>query len=160
MARNPLPSDLKRLKGTLRPCRENRLEPRPEDPIGDPPAYLEPRAQEIWRNVLSYMPKGVITMCDSAILETYCNMCALREKLQTKINKEGVTMDLSGKVSPAFRALKDVQMAIMQSGSQLGLTPSSRQKVAQGYGDPTNDDDSTGDLFGAYEQMGDVCAHA
>lgn len=149
MGRNPLPSEIKRLKGTLRPCRENKLEPQPDTPIGDPPDYLEDRAKAIWQNTLRYMPPGVITMCDTAILETYCSMCALREKLQKKVNEGSVTYGT--KVAPEFRALKDVQTAIMQAGSQLGLTPAARQKVAQGFGDPTNNDEFTMDMFAVME---------
>lgn len=158
MGRNPLPSEIKRLKGTLRPCRENKLEPQPNTPIGDPPEYMSDRAKEIWYNTVGYMPPGVITMCDTAILETYCNNCALREELQKKVNDGAVTYGT--KVAAEFRALKDVQMAIMQAGSQLGLTPAARQKVAQGYGDPTNNDDSTLDLFAQYEAMEVVHGHA
>ncbi len=147
MGRKALPTEIKRLKGTLRPCRENPDEPKPDCPIGDPPDYMSDRAKEIWHNTVGYLPKGVITMCDTAVLETYCNMCALREELQQKVNAEGAVMRMKNEVTATFRALKDVQLAINSAGAELGLTPASRQKVAQGYGDPTNDDDFTMDMF-------------
>lgn len=147
MGRKSLPTEIKRLKGTLRQCRVNPKEPQPNCPIGAPPEYMSERAKEVWYNTISFLPKGVITMCDTATLETYCNMCALREQLQTQINEEGAVMKSKNEVSAKFRALKDVQQAINQAGSELGLTPASRQKVAQGYGDPTNDDDFTLDMF-------------
>lgn len=152
MGRKPLPTEIKRLKGTLRPCRENKAEPKPFGVLGEPPDYLRPRAKEIWRNVLSFLPDGMITAADSAVLETYCTMCAMREDLQRKVDKEGAVSEYTGKLNPNFRALKDCQVAIAQAGSELGLTPASRSKVARGFGDPSKDDDFTLDLFASIDE--------
>ena len=60
MGRKALPTEVKRLKGTLRPCRVNPLEPKPTDDIGDQPEYMSERAQHFWHEVLKSMPKGVV----------------------------------------------------------------------------------------------------
>ncbi len=147
MGRTPLPTEIKRLKGTLRPCRTNPKEPVPTELIGDPPEYMSDRAKEIWFNVVQYLPKGVITACDSGVLETYCNMSALREELQRIVNEKGAVLAYKNEISAHFNALDKANKAIAQAGSELGLTPASRQKVSQGYGDPTNDDEFTIDMF-------------
>lgn len=149
MGRKALPTEVKRLKGTLRPCRVNPLEPKPTDDIGDPPEYMSERAQHFWYEVLKNMPKGVVKKCDSAIFESFCNALAMREKLQKMVDKYGAVD--SGKVSGALNALMKVEALLAKTGSELGLTPSSRQKVAQGYGDPTNPDDFTMDMFAAFD---------
>ena len=154
MGRKALPTEVKRLKGTLRPCRVNPLEPKPTDDIGDPPEYMSERAKHFWYEVLKNMPKGVVKKCDSAIFESFCNALAMREKLQTMVDKYGAVD--SGKVSGALNALMKVETLLAKTGSELGLTPSSRQKVAQGYGDPTNPDDFTMDMFAAFDDDGDV----
>lgn len=149
MGRKALPTEVKRLKGTLRPCRTNPFEPKPTDDIGEPPEYMSARAKEFWRETLKNMPKGVVKKCDSAVFESFCNALAMREKLQTMVDKYGAVE--SGKVSGALNALMKVEALLAKTGSELGLTPSSRQKVAQGYGDPTNPDDFTMDMFAAFD---------
>ncbi len=147
MGRKPVPTEIKRLKGTLRPCRTNPNEPVPTSEIGDPPEYMSDRAKEIWQNVVTYLPKGVVTACDTGVLETYCNMSAVREDLQRVVNEKGAVMQYKNEISAYFNALDKANKAIAQAGAELGLTPASRQKVSQGYGDPTNDDDFTLDMF-------------
>lgn len=149
MGRKALPTEVKRLKGTLRPCRMNPLEPKPTDDIGDPPAYMNELAQKYWRQVLKTIPKGVVKKCDSAVFESFCNALAMREKLQKSVDKYGMVSE--NKVSGHLNALMKVEALLSKTGSELGLTPSSRQKVAQGYGDPTNPDDFTVDMFAAFD---------
>ena len=87
MGRKALPTEVKRLKGTLRPCRTNPFEPKPADDIGDPLEYMSARAKEFWRETLKNLPKGVVKKCDSAIFESFCKALAMREKLQAKVDK-------------------------------------------------------------------------
>ena len=146
------------MKGTLRPCRTNAAEPRPSAEIGDPPAYMSERAKEIWYTTVHYLPRGVVTMCDTGILETFCNMSAVREQLQAKVNKEGAVGVYSNEINAAFNALVKCESVIAKSASELGLTPSARQKVAQGFGDTADPDNVTLDLFDEVDR--DACATA
>ena len=147
MGRKALPTEIKRLKGTLQPCRTNPKEPRPDNPIGDPPAYMSERAKEIWYATVGYMPPGVLTACDTAVLETFCNMSALRETLQRQVNEAGAVASYKNEVAAAFNALVKCNADIAKAASELGLTPSARTKVAQGFGDPTKSDEFTLDMF-------------
>ena len=149
MGRKALPTEIKRLKGTLRKCRMNPLEPEPTDDIGEPPEYMSERAKEFWRSTLVNMPKGVIKKCDSAVFESFCNALAMREKIQKEVDRLGMVS--GGKVSGQLNALMKVEALLAKAGSELGLTPSSRQKVAQGYGDPTNPDGFTMDMFAEFD---------
>lgn len=150
MGRKPLPTEVKRLKGTLRPCRANPLEPKPTGEIGDPLEYMTERAKEFWYNVLKNTPAGVITACDAPVLESYCNALAMREKVQQEVDRLGMVS--AGKVSGQLNALMKIEALLAKTGSELGLTPSSRQKVAQGYGDPSNPDDFTMDMFVEFDE--------
>nr|DAG47839.1 MAG TPA: terminase small subunit [Bacteriophage sp.] len=147
MGRKALPTEVKRLKGTLQPCRTNAREPQIEGEVGEPPEYLSDRAKEIWANVVSWLPKEVLKPTDRAILETYCNMCALREVLQDRVNKFGAVSATKNEISAAFNALVKCNADIVKAASELGLTPSARSKVVQGYGDPTKNDEFTLDMF-------------
>lgn len=158
MGRKPLPTEIKRLKGTLRLCRTNPDEPQPSALIGDPPEYMDERAKEIWRQTVHFLPRGVVTMCDTGVLETFCNMCSVREKLQKKVNKEGAVSLYSAEINPAFNALVKCNNDIAKAASELGLTPSARQKVAQGYGDAADPDNETLDMFGELDR--DACGLA
>ena len=55
-------------------------------------------------------------------------------------------------MSGALNALMKVEALLTKTGSELGLTPSSREKVAQRYGDHTNPDDFTMDMFAAFDE--------
>ena len=113
------------------------------------------RAKEFWRNVLKNTPPGVITACDAPVLESYCNALAMREAAQQRVDRYGMTC--AGKVSAELRALALIEGLISRSGSELGLSPAARQKVAQGFGDPTNPDGFTIDMFESFEEDdGDV----
>lgn len=147
MGRKALPTEVKRLKGTLQPCRTNPREPQIAGEVGEPSDYLSDRAKEIWANVVSWLPDGVLKPTDRAILETYCNMCALREVLQARVNEFGAVAAGKNEINAAFNALVKCNADIVKAASELGLTPSARSKVAQGYGDPTKDDDFTLDMF-------------
>lgn len=155
MGRKALPTEVKKLKGTLRPCRVNPHEPRPEGELGDPPEYMSDRAKEFWYSTLKNITPGVLKACDSAVFESFCNALAMREKIQKEVDRVG--MVYSGKVSGHLNALMKIEALLAKAGSEIGLTPSSRQKVAQGYGDPTNPDGFTMDMFEAFEDDdGDV----
>lgn len=153
MGRKALPTEVKRLKGTLRPCRVNPNEPTPTNDIGEPPPYLCDRAKEFWHTTLKNIPPGVIKKCDSAVFESFCNALAMREKIQTQVDRFGMVS--AGKVSGYLNALMKVEALLAKAGSELGLTPSSRQKVAQGYGDPTNPDGFTIDMFAEFDDDDD-----
>ena len=157
MGRKPLPTAIKELKGTLRKCRTNPLEPKPTGEIGDPPDYMSDRAKEIWWQVVRYLPKGVICASDTGVLETYCNFSAQREKLQAAVDKDGATVSPT-EISAIFNALVKCEQILAKAGSELGLTPAARQKVAQGYGDASNPDTDTLDLFGDLDRH--ACANA
>ena len=50
--RKPLPTAIKKLKGTLQKCRTNPHEPQPEGDLVDPPEYTADGAKQAWRNAI------------------------------------------------------------------------------------------------------------
>ena len=71
--RKPLPTRLKVLKGTARPCRTNPREPHPEVVALDPPEYLGTTPRAEWQRKTEVLARmGVLTQGDDAALAVYC----------------------------------------------------------------------------------------
>ena len=58
--RKPLPTEVKRIKGTLQKSR-TRPEPQPEGTLSEPPAYMSETAKEAWHYALQHAPVGLLT---------------------------------------------------------------------------------------------------
>ena len=134
MGRKALPTEVKRLKGTLRPCRTNPFEPKPTDAIRAPPTYMSAHASQFCPATMTKLPTAVSKTSDSTLLRLFCNALAMREKLQAMVDKYGAVE--SGKVSGALNALMKVEALLAKTGSELGLTPSSRQRSLRGTAIP------------------------
>jgi phage terminase small subunit len=68
----PLPTALKLLKGT-QPCRVNLDAPAPPSGEPEPPAYLDEKALEFWReHAPMLLGMGVLTAADRHILALLC----------------------------------------------------------------------------------------
>lgn len=58
------PTAMKRLSGTLQPCRTNPNEPVPAGELPPPPAELTPAEQDAWRILAECVAPGVATLSD------------------------------------------------------------------------------------------------
>jgi phage terminase small subunit len=106
-----IPTQLKRLKGTLQKCRENPNEPQPGEPLGNAPAYFTETEQKIWREIKRMIVPGVLTVQDRFVVELLCQLMARlrqRDPPMTGAERSNLTYCLS----------------------QLGLTPCSRSKIS------------------------------
>ncbi len=136
--RKPIPTSLKKLKGTLQKCRSNKNEPRPEVCEPEIPGWICDQAGEVWRELSPQLYKaGVLTKLDALALGLLCQHHVLYMWSKGIVEKESLlieTIDSNGnRVKRANPALK----IMMQSADQLtallrefGLTPSSRTRVS------------------------------
>lgn len=69
--RKPLPTEVKRLKGTLQKCRTNPHEPQPTGELMEPPAYMTEGAKSAWRYALECAPPQLLRRLDMSVLEVW-----------------------------------------------------------------------------------------
>ena len=126
-----LPTAIKELKGTLRPCRVKKNEPRPQGELiaTKPPKSLSKRGQELWKYALEQMPPHVITAVDGALFERWCT---LQDQFLdvAKVVQAGNLLDENGSMSGALRAELQLNSSIITIEKELGFTPASRTKIS------------------------------
>jgi P27 family predicted phage terminase small subunit len=70
--RKPLPTHLELVKGTARPLRINREEPRPPIAVPAPPSHLDERARTRFAEIATMLARhGVMTELDTSALARY-----------------------------------------------------------------------------------------
>lgn len=146
VARRPLPTAVKELKGTLQPCRDNPSEPKNLPCLGAPPKYMTSMAKEAWCYAVSNSPKGLLTAIDGTLLERWANCCGMYREVIAKVNAAGVEAFLattpSGIVrrSPLLEVIRTLADELKGYEIELGFTPASRSRVsvpaAQNENDP------------------------
>lgn len=126
-----LPTAIKELKGTLRPCRVKKNEPKPQGELiaTKPPKSLSKRGQELWKYALEQMPPHVITAVDGALFERWCT---LQDQFLdvAKVVQAGNLLDENGVMSGALRAELQLNSSIITIEKELGFTPASRTKIS------------------------------
>lgn len=126
-----LPTAIKELKGTLRPCRVKKNEPKPQGELiaTKPPKTLSKRGQELWKYALEQMPPHVITAVDGALFERWCT---LQDQFLdvAKVVQAGNLLDENGNMSGALRAELQLNSSIITIEKELGFTPASRTKIS------------------------------
>ena len=126
-----LPTAIKELKGTLRPCRVKKNEPKPQGELiaTKPPKTLSKRGQELWQYALEQMPPHVITAVDGALFERWCT---LQDQFLdvAKVVQSGNLLDENGNMSGALRAELQLNSSIITIEKELGFTPASRTKIS------------------------------
>ena len=126
-----LPTAIKELKGTLRPCRVKKNEPKPQGELiaTKPPKTLSKRGQELWKYALEQMPPHVITAVDGALFERWCT---LQDQFLdvAKVVQSGNLLDENGGMSGALRAELQLNSSILTIEKELGFTPASRTKIS------------------------------
>lgn len=126
-----LPTAIKELKGTLRPCRVKKNEPKPQGELiaTKPPKTLSKRGQELWKYALEQMPPHVITAVDGALFERWCT---LQDQFLdvAKVVQAGNLLDENGGMSGALRAELQLNSSIITIEKELGFTPASRTKIS------------------------------
>lgn len=126
-----LPTAIKEMKGTLRPCRVKKNEPKPQGALvpTQPPKSLSKRGKELWQYALEQMPSHVITAVDGALFERWCT---LQDQFLdvAKVVQSGNLLDENGSMSGALRAELQLNSSIITIEKELGFTPASRTKIS------------------------------
>lgn len=132
--RKPLPTAVKRIKGTLQKCRTNPCEPKPQGDLVEPPEYMSEGAKAAWRYALECAPPGLLRKLDMSILEVWASAADLYRKAQEGLLKTGLlikTPNTGVPMQSPYLAIANKQAQIMtRAATEMGFTPASRSRVA------------------------------
>lgn len=134
MAKLRLPTEIKKLKGTLQKCRTNFDEPQyPKVDWIPAPEYFGEVAKNEWDRVIALLcPIGVVRESDLVTVEAYCvayenyRICSDLAKTQ-----DPFVRDLNGipKKNPVWQQMNECLAIMIRLSVELGLTPSSRSRT-------------------------------
>lgn len=136
MARPRKPTVVKKLQGTLQPCRTNANEPVPQTPLARiaPPEHLSEIAKKAWVFALSQAPEELLTSLDFAVFEQWTVLYSQLVEIQKRLNQEGlfVVDELTGatKPNPLIRFEVMLQDTLRKYMTEMGFTPASRSKIS------------------------------
>ncbi|WP_318875205.1 phage terminase small subunit P27 family [Sinorhizobium meliloti] len=102
--------------------------------LGHPrmPPGLNELAEEMWLDTVSSLPDGVLTRADEAALEAYAVNWSVFRQAREKLDKTGLLVQSpQGPVrNPLLVVMNNAVKAMMSTGSELGLTPAGRARLA------------------------------
>jgi len=141
--RKPAPTALKVLRGNpgRRPLPQGEL--RPPAGLPEPPTHLNAMAQEEWAAIGPILAQmRVVTKADRAVLAGYCATYARWAMAEEQIRRWTdllVMGAMGGEVANPYIRIANQALELMHKYMvELGLTPSSRVKLATGQ--PSVDD--------------------
>ena len=150
--RKPLPTTIKRIKGTLQKSRLNLREPKPEGELVDPPDYMPEGAKSAWRYALECAPPHLLKRLDMSVLEVWACAADLYRKAQTGIAKTGLLVKAPNTGVPMqspYLAIANKQAQIMTKAAiEMGFTPASRSRVSLPMEAADQDMDPWADIAG------------
>ena len=150
--RKPLPTAIKKLKGTLQKCRTNLREPDPEGDLVEPPEYMSEGAKSAWRYALDCAPPHLLRRLDMSVLEVWACSADLYRKAQIGLIKTGmlIKMPNTGVPMPSpYLAIANKQAQIMtKAATEMGFTPASRSRVTLPMEAADDDLDPWADIAG------------
>lgn len=136
MARPRKPTAIKKLQGTLQPCRTNFNEPVPKKALNtvEPPDFLSKTARDLWVFALAQAPDELLTTLDFSVFACWADTMAKIIECQEILNREGPTVideNLGvSKPHPMLKIQNDLKCILKGYLTELGFTPASRSKVS------------------------------
>jgi P27 family predicted phage terminase small subunit len=129
----PVPTNLRLLRGESRPSRINRQEPKPRELLPEAPDWLSAAAAEEWaRLVPDLIVMGTVKAADATALACYCEAVARFRVASEIVSKAGLMLkDRDGIVrkNPAVGMARDAGAEVRQWAREFGLTPAARQPL-------------------------------
>jgi len=111
----------------------------------DAPDWLPAAGQAEWRRVVpTLVRRRTLTVADFAALESYCLAIAYVRQGQEQIAEEGMTIRAgNGRLMrhPALQTIQNYMTESRRLASELGLTPTSRERLGshEGQGEMFDD---------------------
>jgi len=136
MARPRKPTAIKKLQGTLQPCRTNENEPVPDVFLAqiEPPKHLNETARDMWEFAVSQAPKEMLSSLDFSVLAAWAETQGKIIELEKEIQRDGMLIFDEKKghniINPAVELQNALKNIMLRQLSELGFTPASRSKVS------------------------------
>ena len=136
MARPRKPTAVKKLQGTLQPCRTNFNEPVINCDIKtiEAPMWLNTVARQNWEFAVAQMPEGMLTTLDFSVFAMWADTLSKILELEAVIQHEGLLVIDEKKgtrvVNPVVKTQNELKSILKQYITELGFTPASRSKVS------------------------------
>lgn len=131
--RKPLPTHLKLVKGTARPHRLNKDEPKPTVAVPEPPSHLDERARAKFGVMAEMLARhGVMTELDAGALSRYVVVWCRWVDAEAEIKRRGPVVKTEGRniiQNPFLAVANKCLLQMAQLESEFGLTPSSRSRI-------------------------------
>jgi P27 family predicted phage terminase small subunit len=131
--RKPLPTTVKKIKGTLQKCRTNSREPQPQGDLVEPPTYMTDGAKDAWRYAIDSAPQHLLRRLDMSVLEVWACAADLYRKAQAGLAKTGLLIKAPKTGVPMqspYLAIANKQAQIMtKAATEMGFTPASRSRI-------------------------------
>lgn len=129
----PLPSTMKRARGTYRPCRESPAEPRGTAGVPEPPAGLDARERAEWDAIGQRLAAmGVLQREQGDALELLVRAKVRYLRLAAKVREMGeVLADAKGDLyrNPHAIAMEKAEVEFRRLLLEFGLTPAAATRV-------------------------------
>lgn len=129
----PLPTAVKKLRGTLEKSRElgrNEMAPPPGVPVR--PDWLDDEAAAEWDRVVPELESlGMLAVIDRARLADYCTAQSLAVEATKTYQREGLLLEINGQLQrhPAVKIAQEARAQAARLAAEFGLSPSSRTRV-------------------------------
>ena len=127
------PRAVKKLQGTLQPCREPKHEAEPVVEIPDMPDFLKAESVEEWNRIVGYLYNlGLLTQIDRSSLAAYCEAFGLWCACQRKIAQTGLLIKAPSGYPILNPLLSISRKAVDQMKAfavEFGMTPASRTRI-------------------------------
>ncbi len=130
--RKPIPTVVKRIKGTL-PKDHRSTEPMPSGCLAEAPDHLDAVAKEAWDYAVANAPRHLLTRLDLSVLEVYACASSIYRDAQANIMREGMLVTTPNGMpmqSPYVTIANKQAMIILKACAEMGFTPSSRSRVS------------------------------
>lgn len=131
--RRPLPTNIKALRGTQRPDRANKKEPKPKVAIPQCPPHLSDEAKKEWKRMTKDLAQlGLLSKIDRAALALYCQAWGRWIEAEEALRKHGVMVKSPNgyPMQSPYLAVANKAMEQMRAMlTEFGMSPSSRTRV-------------------------------
>lgn len=143
-APTPLPTAVKKRRGTYRADRASANEAQPFARKPNCPRWLGPEAKREWRRMAKHLhDAGLLTFIDRAALAAYCEAYGHWKEATLALRKQPTVIE-SDKgnlyLNPWWGVMRTARTDMMAALREFGMTPSARSKIVVARADEEADD--------------------